>query len=76
MIMKRFISYINRKRSQEAWRQASDLHLRLYQGCHNPPRHQILRIDREEMIDDVLSHDKLRHLDQKCSLIPIDVDSI
>ena len=51
MIMKRFISYINRKRSQEAWRQASDLHLRLYQGCHNPPRHQILRIDREEMID-------------------------
>ena len=24
----------------------------------NPQRHQILRIDREEMIDDVISHDK------------------
>ena len=74
MIMKRFISYINRKRSQEASTQASDLHLRLYQGC-KPPRHQILRIDREEMIDDVISHDEWRHLGQKCSLIPIDVYS-
>ena len=24
----------------------------------NPPRHQILSIDRDEMIDDVISHDK------------------
>ena len=39
----------------------------------NPPRHQILRIEREEMIDDVISHDKGCHLCQKCSLIPIDI---
>ena len=37
----------------------------------NPPSHQILRIDREEMIDDYRRH----HLCQKCSLIPIDVYS-
>ena len=24
----------------------------------NPPRHKILRIDKEEIIDDVISHDK------------------
>ena len=24
----------------------------------NSPRHKILRIDREEMIDDIISHDK------------------
>ena len=41
----------------------------------NPPRHQIVRIDRDEMIDDVISHEKWRHLCQKCSLIPIDVYS-
>ena len=36
-------------------------------GCRavNPPRHQILRIDREGMIDDVISHEKGRHLCQK-----------
>ena len=38
-------------------------------------RHQISRTNREEMIDDVISHDKWRHLCQKCSLIPIDVCS-
>ena len=29
-----------------------------YLRAVNPPRHQTLRIDREEMIDDVISHDK------------------
>ena len=41
----------------------------------NPPGHQILRIDRREMKEDVISHDKWPHLCQKCSLIPIDVYS-
>ena len=44
-------------------------------GLSTPPGHQILRIDRREMKDDVISHDKWRHLCQKCSLIPIDVYS-
>ena len=34
----------------------------------NPLRHQILRIDRKGMIDHVISHNKWRHLCQKCSL--------
>ena len=38
-----------------------------------PPHYQILRIDREGMIDDVMLHDKWLHLGQKCSLIPIDI---
>ena len=41
----------------------------------NPPYHQILRIDREGMIDDVILHDKWQHLCQKCLLISIDVYS-
>ena len=41
----------------------------------NPPRHQILRIEREETIGDVISHDKGCHFCQKCSLIPTDVYS-
>ena len=31
----------------------------------NPPRHQILRIDREGIIDDVISHDKWCHFVSK-----------
>ena len=38
----------------------------------NPPRYQILSIDREEMIDDIISHDKWSHLCKKSMLIPID----
>ena len=34
----------------------------------NPPHLQILRIDREGMIDDVISHGIWRHLCKKCSL--------
>ena len=41
----------------------------------NPPYHQILRIDREGMIDDVIMHNKWWHLCQKCLLISIDVYS-
>ena len=46
----------------------------MYVKCRavNPPRHQILRIEREEMIDDIISHDKGCHLCQKCLLIPIE----
>ena len=44
----------------------------LFTGLSTPQRHQILRINREEMLDDVISHDKSLHL---CSLIPIDVYS-
>ena len=38
----------------------------------NPARYQILSIDREEMIDDIISHDKWSHLCKKSMLIPID----
>ena len=41
----------------------------------SPPHHQILRIDREGMIDDVILHDKWLHLGQKCSLILFDIYS-
>ena len=34
------------------------------QGCQ-PPRHEILRIGREEMIDDVILHDKFYSFVQK-----------
>ena len=34
------------------------------QGCQ-PPRHEILRIVREEMIDDVILHDKFYSFVQK-----------
>ena len=45
------------------------------QGCQ-PPRHQILRIDRKGIIVDIVSHDKWRHfVPKKCSLISIDVYS-
>ena len=45
-------------------------------GLHGDARSQILIIiDREEMIDDIISHGKWRHLRQKCFLIPSDVYS-
>ena len=50
------------------------LPIRKKQGCQ-PPRHQIMRIEREETIGDVISHDKGCHFCQKCSLIPTDVYS-
>ena len=36
-------------------------HVWLTQGCQYPPRLQILRIDREGMIDDVITHGTWRH---------------
>ena len=36
-------------------------------GAVNPPRLQILRIDREGMIDDEISHGTLVHLSKKYS---------
>ena len=41
----------------------------------NPLCHQILRIDREGMLDDVISHNKWHHLCQKSLLIPVDICS-
>ena len=41
----------------------------------NPPRHQILRIAWRGLRDDVIPHDKWRHLCQKYSLVPIDLNS-
>ena len=55
---------------------SSHVRISIYQmWAVNPPRHQILRIDRGEMIDGIILRDKRRHLCQKCSLIPIAVYS-
>ena len=53
---------------------SSHVRISIYQmWAVNCPCHQILRIDRGEMIDDIILRDKRRHLCQKCSLIPIDI---
>ena len=53
---------------------SSHVRISIYQmWAVNCPSHQILRIDRGEMIDDIILCDKRHHLCQKCSLIPIDI---
>ena len=58
MSLKASIDFIAKIGFSQEWK---SLHYRAV----NPPRHQLLRIDREGMIDDVISHDKWRHLCQK-----------